>query len=81
MKSTQRVGKSFIAASICAAVVLGAIGLAPQRAEAKRPGGPLCGPTILWICTFPDGSQQPFGGTVCERSAYEQKTGATCTFY
>lgn len=80
MKNTQRVGRSLLAATICGGVALGAIGLMPQRAQAMRPG-PLCGPTILWICTFPDGSQRPFGGTVCERAQYEKKTGATCVPY
>jgi hypothetical protein len=77
MKNTQRVGKSLLAASICTAIALGAVGLTPQRAEARRPG-PLCGPSYLWVCHLPDGSTTYFGGTICDKYQYEQQTGATC---
>jgi hypothetical protein len=80
MKNTQRVGKSLLAASICTAVVLGAIGLTPQRAEARRPG-PLCGPTILWLCTWSDGSQHAVGLTICDLQVYIKQHGATCVPY
>ena len=44
--------------------------------------GPLCGPTILWSCVVPGCPDCPvvlFGGTVCEKIAFEKKTGRVCT--
>lgn len=81
MKNTQHVGKSLLAGSICAAIALGAIGLMPQKAEARRPGGPLCGPTILWLCTWADGSQHAAGLTICDLQKYLKVHGGSCVPY
>ena len=54
-----------------------AIGLA-TAAPKKKPPGPLCGPTILYECTFRDGSTQFVGLTACEVDRYEKKNKATC---
>ncbi len=61
-------------------VMLGAalfLGLASDTAEAKRPGGPMCGPTYMWSCTGPGGDTE-FAGTICDKFAYERATGSTC---
>ena len=58
------------------AVVVAA--LATEPAEAKRPPGPLCGPTILFECTFRDGSTELVGLTRCEVGKFEKKNKATC---
>jgi hypothetical protein len=47
-------------------------------AKPKKPPGPLCGPTILYECTFRDGSTELVGLTVCELDRYEKKNKATC---
>ena len=54
-----------------------AIGLA-TAAPKKKPPGILCGPTILYECTFRDGSTQFVGLTACEVARYEKKNKATC---
>ena len=52
----------------------------PADARPGRPGppGPLCGPTILFECTFPDGSTELVGLTRCEVDKFEKKNRATC---
>ena len=49
-----------------------------EPAAAKRPPGPLCGPTILYECTFRDGSTELVGLTICELPKFEKKNKATC---
>jgi len=73
MKNWRSVGKALFAV-----VTIATIGLGVSTADARRPPGPECGPTIFWIFTLPTGQQVPFGGTVCEKAAYELKTGAYC---
>ena len=80
MKLVRRIASTVFAGSTLAALVLGGIALTSTPARAARPG-PLCGPTILWICTGPGGQSVLFGGTVCEKVRFEKRTGATCVPY
>ena len=50
----------------------------PVVAGPKKPPGPLCGPDILWLCTFQDGSTQLVGATRCDIVKFEKKNKATC---
>ena len=61
------------------AAVLGAAVLV-QPASGARPGrpGPLCGPTIFFVCSAPGQDDVFVGLTICEVEAFEQKTGLTC---
>lgn len=59
------------------AVVAGATALTTD-VEAKPPTGPLCGPTILYECTFSDGSTALVGLTVCEVKHFERTNQASC---
>ena len=64
-------------------VAMSAAGLAmltsdPVEAGPRRPPGPLCGPDILWLCTFKDGSTELVGATRCEIEKFEKKNKATC---
>lgn len=63
---------------LAGAALLGAFALTSAPAAARPPGGPLCGYTTLWTCTHPDGSTTVVAGTVCQISAYQKATGATC---
>ena len=65
------------ALAILASIVIGVAALNTET-QAARPGGPLCGPTILWQCTWDDGSVHMVGLTVCDLAAYEQAHHATC---
>ena len=69
------------ALSALAALGLTAIGIAALTTDAtarpQRPG-PQCGPTILFECTFKDGSTQQVGLTRCEVDRFEKKNHATC---
>ncbi len=72
-----------LAKALCALAASGMImiGIAALTTDAaarpKRPG-PLCGPTILFECTFKDGSTQLVGLTRCEVDKFEKKNRATC---
>jgi hypothetical protein len=54
-----------------------------QPAHAARPRPqPECGPTRQWTCALPgcpDCYEVLFEGTVCEKAAFEKKTGRVCT--
>ena len=67
--------------STLALLGLMAIGIAALATDATarvpRPG-PLCGPTILFECTFKDGSTTQVGLTRCEVAKFEKKNKATC---
>jgi|GEM_PF-1956378 len=53
-----------------------------QPASAARPiPGPLCGPTILFLCTGDNGEEVLVGLTRCEVDKFEKKTGLTCEPY
>ena len=76
-------GKSRFLKTVSSLAFVGAIAmivgaLATEPTVAKRPPGPLCGPTILMECTFRDGSTTQVGLTVCEVKKFEKKNRATC---
>jgi hypothetical protein len=63
-----------------AALALGSAALLYQPAYAAPQ--PDCGPTRQWTCVRPGCPNCHvflFEGTVCEKSAYEQKTGRVCS--
>lgn len=77
--------KQALARAAGALAVLGTIvvGLAALSTDARavRPPGPLCGPTILFECTYRNGSTHLVGLTACEVDAYEKKHHASCVPY
>jgi len=76
MKNSRIGLKELGAVAALAVVALGIVALATD-AQAARPG-PLCGPTILFECTWGNGSVHTVGLTVCELGPYEHKHHATC---
>lgn len=63
-----------------AAMAFGIATLSSTPAHAIPPG-PLCGPTYQWWCELPgcpDCYVTLFEGTICEKTAYEKKTGRVC---
>lgn len=81
MNLVRKFGSSLLAGSAALALVLGGMALTANPAQALRPPGPLCGPTILWICSGPGGPKVLFGGTICEKARFEKETGLTCVPY
>jgi hypothetical protein len=64
----------------CGALALGSAALLNQPAYASP--RPECGPTRQWICVLPgcpDCYEVLFEGTVCEKAAFEKKTGRKCS--
>ena len=76
MSLFSRFGKVAFGSVVGLAALLGAAVLV-QPASARPHPGPLCGPTYLWICSG-QGPDIFFGGTICEKAAFEQSTGLTC---
>ena len=76
-RNKSRIVKALSALAILGVIVAGIAALT-TTATARVPPGPLCGPTILFECTFPDGSTQLVGLTRCEVGPFEKKNGATC---
>jgi hypothetical protein len=69
------------ALALVAAITVGVSALTSEvNARPPGPGGPplLCGPTILFECTFRDGTTELVGLTRCEVERYEKKNKATC---
>jgi hypothetical protein len=73
-------GLSIAVGLMIATLAIGGVLLTSPTAEAVTPPL-LCGPTILWVCSGPGGPDVLFGGTVCEKEAYEKETGRTCVPY
>ena len=73
----RRVTKALIALAMVGVFTLGLVALS-TKAEAKKKPPLLCGPTILYECTYRDGSTDLVGMTVCEKEKYEKKKKATC---
>lgn len=78
MKTARRFGRVAFVGAAFAAMVLGTSSLFAPRVEAN-PIVLLCGATLQWECTSPDGSVVIFGGTLCEARRFERRTGSTCT--
>lgn len=83
MKRQVRFGK-FVFASVAgiAAVLGAAVAVQPASgaSDAKLGGprgGPMCGPTYLWVCSGV-GPDVLIGLTICEKITYEEETGRTC---
>ena len=56
--------------------------LSNDPAQAVIPPGPDCGPTREWVCVVPGCPicyEILFEGTVCEKTAFEKKTGRVCS--
>jgi hypothetical protein len=77
LRSLPKIATLVVAAAATAAGVATLAG-APALADPQ----PECGPTYQWICIFPPCLACPpveFDGTICEKQAYEKKTGRVCT--
>ncbi len=79
MSLSSRFSKIAFGSVVGLAAVLGAAVLV-QPASGARPGrpGPMCGPTILFICSAPGQDDVLVGLTICEVGPFERKTGRTC---
>ena len=71
-----RLVKGVLSLAVVATVGIGVWTATEGRASAVVKN--LCGVSILWRCTLPNGTTTTFGGTVCDVKKYEQQTGATC---
>ncbi len=81
MKSRKSVSRVVLSAFACPALVVGLMSLGATPAEARGPIGPQCGPTYQWSCQKAGGPSFLFIGTICDKAAYEAKTGRTCTAF
>ena len=66
---------------LCALTLLGITLTTPNGRVSAQPA-PDCGPTREWICVIPGCPDCPdilFEGTVCEKNAFQKKTGRVCT--
>jgi hypothetical protein len=78
MKRVAKLGMFSLASGTLA---LASVVLVRDTANA-RPPGPECGPTRQWSCALPgcpDCYEVLFEGTVCEKVAFEKKTGRVCS--
>ena len=75
MKLTvARLGKGLFATSVLGVIAFAASALLNSPAQA----GPLCGYSLLWDCTMPNGSHRFVAGTRCDIRTFEKNTGASC---
>ena len=77
MKKLARLG---MIALMGGSLALGSVAFLQQPAYARPE--PDCGPTFEWSCALPgcpDCYEILFEGTVCEKNAFEKKTGRVCT--
>ena len=70
--------KTFSGLALVGVIALVVAALATEPVAARKPPGPLCGPTILFECTFRDGSTELVGLTVCEVAKFEKRNKASC---
>ena len=83
MKTIVSIRKHLLVIGGAAALgtMLGAAQGRAHAAEGQAPQ-PDCGPTRFWNCVLPrcpDCYEVLFEGTVCEKNAFEKKTGRVCT--
>lgn len=85
MRRFSRSSTILLAGVVGLVAMLGAAVLVQPASAASvvdfRPGGPMCGPTILWICSGSGGPDVLIGLTVCEKREFERETGMTCVPY
>lgn len=78
MRLRSRFSKIVFGSVVGLAALLGAAVLV-QPASAGRPiPGPLCGPTIFFVCSAPGEEDVFVGLTICEVAEFERTTGRTC---
>lgn len=77
MKNCARLGKGIFSAVLLGSIAYGMTSLVAPTATAA-PGGPLCGYSLIWDCTMPDGSHRTVGGTRCDIAKFEKTTAAHC---
>ena len=78
MRNRNGLKKAISALALLAVIAGGIAMLATEENARPKPPGPLCGPDILWLCTFKDGSTQLVGATRCDIAKFEKKNKATC---
>ena len=81
MKKLGNTLKGGLLALAGVAIVIAVAALAHSQAQAAKIG-PECGPTRQWTCALPgcpECYEVLFEGTVCEKNAFEKKTGRVCT--
>ena len=78
MSLVSRFSKIAFGSVVGLAALVGAAVLVQPASGARPIPGPLCGPTILFICSAPDQDDVLVGLTICEVAAFEKKTGLTC---
>jgi hypothetical protein len=79
MKKISSMWKCGMVTLVGVAGVLGVMTLSGSPAIAGI--SPDCGPTRQWICETPGCPDCPiylFEGTICEKNAYEKRTGRVC---
>lgn len=74
----SRLIKALSALAVLGVIAVGVVALTTDATARPSRPGPLCGPTILFECTFADGSTELVGLTRCEVAKYEKKNRATC---
>lgn len=74
----RRLARAAVLGFATLALAIGAFTLTSPTAHAGLKPPLLCGPTLQWSCQKIGGPAQLFIGTVCEKSAFERKTGSTC---
>jgi hypothetical protein len=77
-KGNRSPAKALSAIAATGLIMIGIAALTTDTAARPKKPGPLCGPTILFECTFKDGSTQQVGLTRCEVDRFEKKNKATC---
>jgi len=80
MRIIRRIGSTLLASSVAVALVVGALSLTAGSARAFPPVL-LCGPTLLWHCSYTGGPEYLYTGTVCEILLLERRTGLSCVPY
>ena len=78
MSLRSRFSKIVFGSVVGLAALLGAAVLVQPASAGGPRGGPMCGPTIFFVCSAPGEDDVFVGLTICEVAAFEQSTGLTC---